>query len=230
MDLVTVLAHEMGHVLGLAHASASAASVMQPYLVAGERRLPTAADLQRGATAAASAGLQALTGTGVANGGFNIADAGSAQFGWTLSGAASVEGGAAVLREQGTVMSGLSQTFLVPQGAQTLNFTLRDLQLRPNAAGPGDAFEVALLDAAGQPTPAGRAPLPGTDALLNVQTDGRTFASDRVAIGGLTQRNGGTLDLGGPLDVVIDVSGVAAGTLLTLHFDLLGLGTDASRR
>ena len=230
VDLVTVLAHELGHVLGLEHAGAaqSALSVMQPYLVAGERRLPTADDVGAAHGSAVDVGLQALTGTGVANGGFNIADAANAQFGWTLNGAASVEAGAAVLREQGTVMSGLSQTFLVPQGAQTLNFTIRNLKLQPNASGPGDAFEVALLDAAGQALAGGRAPLSGTDALLNVQLNGQAFAADRVTVAGLAQRNGGLLDLSRPIEVAIDVSGVAAGTPLTLYFDLLGLDTDAS--
>jgi predicted Zn-dependent protease len=46
MDLLTVLAHEMGHVLGLDHQSTSdkLASVMQETLAAGLRREPQASD------------------------------------------------------------------------------------------------------------------------------------------------------------------------------------------
>jgi hypothetical protein len=44
MDLPTVLAHEMGHVLGLGHAAVPG-DVMDPTLPAGVRRVPTPADV-----------------------------------------------------------------------------------------------------------------------------------------------------------------------------------------
>src|SRR5262249_39397409 len=44
MDLATVLAHEMGHVLGLEHA-ARPGDVMDPFLPAGTRRMPSPLDL-----------------------------------------------------------------------------------------------------------------------------------------------------------------------------------------
>ena len=44
MDLATVIAHEMGHVLGLEHSAASG-DLMDPFLPPGVRRTPTTADL-----------------------------------------------------------------------------------------------------------------------------------------------------------------------------------------
>src|SRR5262245_7221261 len=71
------------------------------------------------------------------------------------------------------VNSGISRTLLVPQNARALVFSLRDVTFDPTGAGPADAFEVALLDGQGLPTLAGSVVLTRTDALLNLQSDGR---------------------------------------------------------
>ena len=57
MDLLTVVMHEMGHQLGLedSYAPADIGDLMYGYLVAGERRLPDAADAAQGNTAASDA-------------------------------------------------------------------------------------------------------------------------------------------------------------------------------
>ena len=47
MDLVTVLAHEMGHVLGLKDNTSMLGDIMDPFLAPGSRWLPTAQDVAR---------------------------------------------------------------------------------------------------------------------------------------------------------------------------------------
>jgi hypothetical protein len=58
MDLATVLAHEMGHVLGLEHTTLPG-DVMDPFLPAGVRRMPSVLDLDTffSRTATSSLGL-----------------------------------------------------------------------------------------------------------------------------------------------------------------------------
>src|SRR5262249_33863116 len=67
-----------------------------------------------------------------------------------------------------------------------------------------------------------------TDALLNVQSDGRVFAGARVTVSNLDPAHGLRGD--GPAWVVsIDLSGLAPNTLAVLAFDLLGFGAADSR-
>jgi hypothetical protein len=165
---------------------------------------------------------------GILNGAFDLADPGSEGYGWTSAGSASVEGGAGVLRAHATVMSGFAQSFSQPESAGSITFTLSGLALAEGLAGPDDAFEVALLDADGLPTIAGTIGLAGSDALLNIQPDGRVHASDKVRINGEPVAPGQVLDFGAPLTVRIDVTEVAAGTTMRLAFDLLAFGATSS--
>ncbi|HEY7119126.1 MAG TPA: Ig-like domain-containing protein [Tepidisphaeraceae bacterium] len=164
------------------------------------------------------------------NGDFAIADATDPGFGWTARGNAAVNAaGQAVIGEGGSFFGGFSQSFVVPAGVTKLRFTITDPHLVDNGAGaPPDAFEVALLDAqTGTPVAGVVGGLSGTDALLNIQFGGQTFFAPGVSIGGLTV-SGSSLVLNGPLAVEVDLSGVTAGTPVTLYFDLLGFGTDGS--
>jgi VCBS repeat-containing protein len=232
MDLLTALVHEYGHVLGLGHgAQSSSGSVMLEALSTGVRRLPQTTDL---ALVGEVPGGHDLHAAGIHNGNFNIANVGDSGFGWTLLGGAEVTGGQGVLTEEDTFLAGISQAFLLPAGAQRLVFTLVLTDLQANASGPVDAFEVALrtpdpADPTRMIPLAGVAPIANTDSLLNIQTGGATFASDRVTIAGLTDRNGGLLDLTNTIQVAIDLTGIAAGTQALLSFDLIGFDERESR-
>ncbi|MCB2039654.1 MAG: hypothetical protein KDH48_02045, partial [Rhodoferax sp.] len=195
MDLVTVLAHEFGHVLGLHHVVGSAAggSVMSAFLDAGTRRLPTAGDLAFTVDDPTVTGIAALVGAGIVNGDFSEADPAAADFGWSTAGQAGVVAGQAVLTEDAVFMSGFTQDFLIPDDALRLSFTIVALDLVSNGGGiSGDAFEFALLDAAGASL-VGLAPISLTDAALNIQTGGAAYASDRVRNNGQVHAAGGLL-------------------------------------
>src|SRR5262249_52277472 len=120
--------------------------------------------------------------------------------------------------------SGVSQTFTVPDGATSLQFTISADHLVANSSGnPPDAFEVALLDVNGQPVNGAATGLSNTDAFLNVQSNGQIFYGPGVAVSGRSSSGeGGSLP--SSFTVIEDLSGVAAGTQLTLYFDLLGFG------
>nr|MCU0873508.1 tandem-95 repeat protein [Pirellulaceae bacterium] len=167
--------------------------------------------------------------SGFWNGDFTNRLPGSPDFGWSLRGAASVAAGWAVLDEGAVFFSGFRQTLEIPAGADTIRFTLAGTEFFDDASAPPDAFEVALLDAATfqslLPTCVG---LAGTDAVLNVQADGRVFASPAVSVPGLAH-SGDLPALAQPWTIDIGIAGVAPGTEATLYFDLLGFGSAASR-
>jgi DNA/RNA endonuclease G (NUC1) len=161
--------------------------------------------------------------TGIVNGTFATAG------GWTVRGAAAVGGGQAVLSEDRRVLTGLSQIFIVPAGAKTLQFTIAAAAFRANGSlSPPDAFEVALLrDGTLAPLIGPAAGLTHTDAFLNVQPNGQVFFGPGVTVSGLSA-SGQTAALSVPLTVTVDLRTVAAGTRATLYFDLLGFGPDTS--
>jgi YD repeat-containing protein len=163
------------------------------------------------------------------NGNFAVGDPADAAFAWTARGNAIVNGtGQGVLGEGGTLFAGFSQTFTVPAGAAKLRFTIVGGNFVSNGDGPPDAFEAALLDADTLlPIRSISGGLLNTDALLNIQADGQGFFGPGVTVGGLAQ-SGGFISLDQPRVVEIDLSGVAPGTALTIYFDLLGFGGDAS--
>ena len=234
IDLFTVLAHEMGHGLGLDDVGGDPERLMTGVLPVGARRLPTALDFDAltpeqivvaaPAPAAQAAPtippgdlprLLAAQAGPLANGAFDFGP-GDGGFAWTTVGDVAVENGAAVLREDRSVFTGLSQSILPPPGAETLRFDVVDLRLSQTPGEAPDAFEVALLDAATGASLLGPiAGLGGTDAFLNVQADGARFFADGVQIA----------ETGEGFTVSIDLSVVslpASGAALS--FDLIGLG------
>src|SRR6266702_1886175 len=251
MDLLTVLMHEMGHVLGFEHsddASVPPGSLMSESLEAGTRRLPIALPAQAAATDVAGPQgivLPALASdtvivmpapiypmqplfetashTGIFNGDFGIANPTDAQFGWTERGAVSLNGGFADLSEDNRLMSELTQTFVKPDGIVGMRFTLRGAQFGVDGSAPPDAFELAILDALTGQSVAGTAPLTHTDSLLNIQSNGSVFAASGVKVRGVPI-NGSLLSFDQPIRITVDLTGVAAGTSLKLYFDLLGFG------
>ncbi|MCB1940525.1 MAG: tandem-95 repeat protein [Candidatus Accumulibacter sp.] len=166
--------------------------------------------------------------SGIVNGGFDVADTTAIDYGWTAVGQAGVVNGQGVVNEDPRLASRLVQTFVVPDQAQLLRFELLGADFVSNEEGPADAFEVALLDLFGNAV-AGTIPVGDSDALFNLQAGGKVFAAPSVSATGLVDRNGGTLPVGQPVTVSIDLSGIASGTVLTLYFDLLGFSGAASR-
>jgi hypothetical protein len=128
------------------------------------------------------------------------------------------------LSEEERVITRFSQTFVIRGGATTLSFTIVSSHLLADEDGPPDAFEVALLDASTMLSAVGTAAgLNNTDALLNLQADGRQFFGTQVTVPDVAA-SGQSIEADGPLTVSIDISGIAAGTAVTLYFDLLGFG------
>lgn len=144
---------------------------------------------------------------------------GDAATGWTLDGRLTVANHAATLTETTAAPAHLSQAFLVNPGDRLLSFTLSERDLRANATGPGDAFEVALLNANTGASVAGAVALPRSDALLNLQADG----TERLAPG---VRKSSNPD--GTATYYVDLPAALADTPVALAFDLLGFGAAAS--
>jgi len=152
------------------------------------------------------------------NGAFDASTANGRPTLWQSFGNVAVVSGRAVLSETaGRLYSDLSQTFIVPSGARRLSLTITIDQLRQIRGQPGDAFEVALLDAETGLSLAGTARnLTETDTVFNLQADGTRRLSSAASI---SANNGNTLTLS------IDLSGIDAGTAATLYLDLISFGT-----
>ena len=222
MDLLTLLEHEYGHALGLAHVDGGAPSVLNRTLNIGERRLPMASDLTRGANAGALSPDTGLLASGVTDGAFNNPAA------WTTRGAVAIANGAATLAEDATFNASLSQRLRIPQGARFLSFDLTHVQFDAAGASAGDAFEMALVDLNSGVSLLGAIGLSRTDAAINIQHDGSVHAAPGVTFNGFA-----TTVLpsaaGGPIQVRIDVSKIAAAQPALLSFDLLGFGALSSQ-
>ena len=80
---------------------------------------------------------------------------------------------------------------------------------------PDDAFEVALIDANTGLSLLGGTGLTRSDALLNLQANGTEYRASAVT---------STLNADGSRTYLVDLAGVAAGTLASLSFDLIGFG------
>jgi VCBS repeat-containing protein len=222
MDLLTLLEHEYGHVLGLAHVNGGAISVLNESLNIGERRIAMASDLIRGAHSGALQPDSGLLASGVTDGAFNNPAA------WATRGAVVISNGQASLSENAAANASLSQDLRIPQGARFLTFELTNVQFGAGGAGAGDAFEMALVDLNSGASLLGPIGLSNTDATINIQRDGAIHAAAGVTFNGLVTT---TLpsSTGGPIQVRIDVSRIAAAQPARLSFDLLGFGALASQ-
>lgn len=178
-------------------------------------------------TTLAGAALSAaeLTATlGILNGSFLISDPSDQQFGWETSGDVAIVDGRAVLGENSVFNAALQQTFVMPEDARTLRFTIVSSTLGVSDLLPGDAFEMALLEAATMTPVVGTAVgLANTDAVVNIQHDGTIHLAPNVTVLGTTV-SGSTIALATGTTILIDVSSIKAGTVLTAYFDLLGFG------
>ncbi|MBX9627665.1 MAG: hypothetical protein K2X82_27950, partial [Gemmataceae bacterium] len=121
------------------------------------------------------------------------------------------DNGRAVLREGDSFATTLSRSFVVPANPTPLTFTYEQLGLDTTAAGfVNDAFEAALLDAAGNPLAATFTQ--GRDAFFN------------VADGSPAARGAGTTLAG--QTITADLSGIPAGTVATLVLRLVNNDAD----
>ncbi|RYE81520.1 MAG: tandem-95 repeat protein [Oxalobacteraceae bacterium] len=144
--------------------------------------------------------------------------------GWTTQGDVSFSADGATLGENGGRQARLLQGFAVGANDRLLSFTLAGPGLQANAGGPGDAFEVALLDAdTGLPLlgDAGSVDLNGSDALLNRQTARNGQAAvERLAASVRKQANAD-----GSVTYLVALAPELAGKSVLLSLDLLGFGS-----
>jgi Bacterial Ig domain len=141
---------------------------------------------------------------------------------WNTAGATNIINGTATLTEQSQKLSELTQAFIIPTGAKTLQFTIKDNHLIPGdtTKTANDAFEVALLDTNTFTPLAGTSiGLNHTDSLLNIQANGTIHKSDKVTITALSNNSS---------IVTIDLTQVTPSTQATLYFNLLGFGARTS--
>ncbi|MHB8956711.1 MAG: putative Ig domain-containing protein [Pirellulaceae bacterium] len=231
VDLLTVITHEIGHVLGLADRARSEGLIMSALLPLGIRRSPTASDLNGPHLDASRADYGWYNGVdppgnpqALLNGDFAVSDPDDPAFGWTLRGDASVIQGDGVLGESGVLNAGISQVFLVPEGARHLWFDVVGLDLHGSTLNPPDAFEVALLNPVTMLPLVGSADgLSGTDALLNMQASGEVFFAAAVNLP-FSTASGETTELTFPFTVEIALPDTLSTTEVALYFDLLGFG------
>lgn len=158
---------------------------------------------------------------GLLNGDFEITNPNDPSYGWNRRGAAIIGNSKAILTEESPFLSNLSQTFIIPESAKTLQFTLTATQLGHSHLAPPDAFEVALLDANTLTPLVGTSTgLSQTDSFFNLQANGTAYFSNFVKSNSTTP-SGRTIS--------VDISHLSPGTLATLYFDLLGFGERDSR-
>jgi PKD repeat protein len=209
--------------------------LMNNTLAPGVRKLPSWLNLQmvnavRNNTATnnniatLSAPLSAILLAEITNGNFSESDTTKPEYGWSTRGAATILNKEAVLTEDSPFNSNFSQSFIIPEGAKYLQFTLKNTTLGANTpTAPGDAFEVALLNANTKQSLINTVTgLTQTDSLLNIQSDGTAYTSNKVTLVNTTPNS--KLTLNQPLTFKVDLTGIQAGTAATLYFDLLGFG------
>ena len=174
--------------------------------------------------------LQMGSPVGLANEDLAIRDPGASDFSWQTLGDVAIADGVATISEDVGMISDLSQTFVIPNGVNTITFTLGGLNLDVGGGGhPVEAFEVSLLGAGTTTSLLGEmVGLGGGDGLLSIQAGGEVYFADTVQVAGVGA-SGDSVDLSaGSINVTVPVPASAAGTTATLYFDLIGFGDDAS--
>jgi len=165
--------------------------------------------------------------SGLRNGDFSVSSPGDPAFGWWIIGDVTVSANAASLGDSNLLFSDLNQTFLVPQGGTALRFTIKSIALKAGTSIPPDAFEVALLDSqSGQALVGKLRDLSETDALLNIQADGKVRFGSKVDVQGVSAT--GSLTGSGDVVVTISLQGVRSGAVATLYFDLISFASAES--
>jgi DNA/RNA endonuclease G (NUC1) len=203
--------------------------LMNTSLKPGVRKLPSALNpaminainsgigsRESGVAGTISAPLTAGALIGITNGDFATPTT------WNTAGATNIINGSATLTEQSQKLSELTQAFIIPTGAKTLQFTIKDNHLvtGDTTKTANDAFEVALLDTnTFNPLAGTSIGLNHTDSLLNIQANGTIHKSDKVTI--TTLGNNSSI-------VTIDLTQVTPSTQATLYFNLLGFGARTS--
>jgi hypothetical protein len=257
MDLLTVLLHEYGHALGLDH-SADSHDLMATTLLPGVRRLPSAEELDLMAqllgvakeTGSASpvpynpfsppgtplpatislaafvAARQRRSSLSSSLTQFEVAanpTLTNPQFadsqGWSTGGDVAITAGTATLKETATTQTRLNQAFVIKPSDRFLSFTLSGIALDDVSNAPDDAFEVALIDVNTGLSLLGGTGLSRNDAFLNLQADGTEYKASGVTT---------VTNADGSRTVLVDLAGIAAGTVVNLSFDLIGFGRGAA--
>ncbi|MFN6132307.1 MAG: Ig-like domain-containing protein [Synechococcaceae cyanobacterium] len=143
--------------------------------------------------------------------------------GWITEGDLRPGSNTITLKESLIAPTHLAQIFQINSGDRQLRFTVADLSLDANSAGPNDAFEVALLNA-DTTLPAlgadGTVPLPDADALLNIQPSGAPSLASALR----WSANGD-----GSTTYSLDLPDSLVGTAVLLSFDLIGFGAADSQ-
>ncbi|MFW6354595.1 MAG: Ig-like domain-containing protein, partial [Verrucomicrobiota bacterium] len=157
--------------------------------------------------------------TSIANGGFDEGLASGDAPGWRGTGNASIVDGQAVLELGDRLFSDLLQTFIVPEGARSLSFTIVSATLDQPLALPPAVFEAALLNPTTGQSLVGVAQ-DGGDAFFHLSPNGSVRSAQGIEMVNTPE---------GSFRVTIDLSGVAAGTPASLFLDLAGFGGVGSR-
>ncbi len=166
---------------------------------------------------------------GLINGDFSISNPSDPNYGWTTQGNATIANGEGILNEGTTVQTQFSQTFTIPQGTTTLQFSIVRSDLLSNGpSSPLDAFEAALLNTqTNQPLIGPPTGLSSTDAFLNIQQTGEVYYAPQITVRGAGS-SGSVTSLTYPELVTVDLSSVPANTQATLYFDLIGFAPATS--
>ncbi|QDV87444.1 dockerin type I domain-containing protein [Stieleria magnilauensis] len=231
-DLLTVLKHELGHLLGRRHVTGD--DLMGEYLSPGERRMEDdGSTSMRQLGSIYGSGDEILEKDDYRVKRFSVSsrmpvthtstwNANDARVSQVAIGAFAEVADPIILGEAIGARSRFVELNSVPANADALVFSVSDIGLFQSPLVPQDAFEVALFDlSTGLPERTVNALLLA-DALLNVQSDGALFAASGVQGVDKAALQFDSFSL--PTTVSIDISSIPVGTELLLSFDLLGFG------